>query len=237
MKGLCGLLLASLTLLVGCGGERGDTRRAPAAGGCLVLATTLGSEPYAYLDDSGAFVGIDIDIARAAAARMGCSLEIRPMPFARLLPSVKSGEADFAASAIAITPGRARDVDFTDAYAFDGASFIYRAGAPRPTVSRGNVMRVGTPVASMNQFFLSDHGIDSVAYADFADAFADLKRGKLDAVFYDAVTIREAVRQSNGAYLMTPLFTRESFGVAVRKDFPRLKEELNAVIRARKEAK
>jgi ABC-type amino acid transport substrate-binding protein len=45
---------------------------------------------------------------RAAAARLGRDLEIRTVPFAEILPSVKNGTADFAAAAITITEGRTR---------------------------------------------------------------------------------------------------------------------------------
>lgn len=227
--------LATVALIAGCGGGKPSAARPPAEGGTLVLATTLGSEPYAYQDETGEIVGIDISIARAAAANLGYELEIRPMAFSQLLSEVKNGDADFAAAAITITPARARDVDFTDSYAFDGSAFIYRAGSPRPTVSRGNTLRIGTQSASNNQFYLSDHGIDSISYPDFATALDDFKSGNLDAVFYDGETVRRAVEQSGGAFVMTPLFTREKFALAVRKDFPQLTAAINEVLRARKE--
>lgn len=233
-----GWAVLALTLggMLGCTKQAAEPERAP-GDGKLILATTLGSAPYSYRDEAtGEIVGIDIEIARAAAKRMDCELEIRPMAFSQLLPAVKSGEVDFAAAAITITPSRARDVDFTEPYAYDGSAFLYRTGAPRPTVSRGNVMRVGTQTTSSSQFYLSDHGIDSISYNEYDEALEDFEKGLIDAVFYDAEPIRQTVAKSEGKYAVTPLFTRENYGLAVRKDFPELREALDAVIRERKEA-
>lgn len=235
---LRGLALVGILSLLGCADAEKRVGRLPAENGCLVLATTLGSPPYAYCDKAtGEIRGIDIDFARAAAKKLGRKLEVRPMLFSLLLPSVKAGTADFAAAAITITPARARDVDFTEPYAYDGSAFLYRTGETRPTAALGNAIRIGTQETSSSQFFLSDHGIDSISYPEFDDALADFEKGLLDAVFYDAEPIRVVVAKSSGAYSMTPLFTRENYGLAVRKDFPELLAALNEIIRSRKSAK
>ena len=231
------VLLGSL-LLAGCGDAAKTVRRAPAENGRLLLFVSVGAPPYVYCDETtGEIRGCDIDIARAAAEKLGLKIEIRPMPFAEIIPAVKAGKADFAASSITITPARERDVNFTESYGSGGSAFLYRAGETRPTAALGNAIRIGTQETSSCQFFLSDHGIDAILYPKYEDALIDFEKGRLDAVFSDAESIRVAVEKSGGKYMMTPLFTRERYGLAVRKDFPELLAALNEVIRARKAEK
>ena len=230
---ICRFAAGALLFVVGCGpvSERPD--RQPAEGG-LVFVTTLGSAPYAYEDEkTKEYEGIDVDIARAAAKKLGIPLRIVPMEFADLLPSVKSGKADFAANAITITPARARDVAFSRTYASDGSAFLYRVGSTVPTVPRAGKLRIGCQSASTCLFYLCYHNIDPYCFNEYDDAVAELEKGNLDAVFHDAEAIRATVRASKGVYAITPLETRENYGVAVRKDYPALLEAVNQVIAER----
>ena len=224
----------ALLFVAGCGPTAERLARQPGEGG-LVFVTTLGSAPYAYEDEKTKdYAGIDVDIARAAAKKLGLPLKIVPMDFADLLPSVKSGKADFAANAFTITPARARDVAFSRPYASDGAAFLYRVGSAVPTVPRAGRLRIGCQNASTCLFYLCYHHIDPYCFNEYDEAVAELEKGNLDAVFHDAEAIRATVRASKGVYAITPLETRENYGVAVRKDYPALLEAVNRVVAERR---
>lgn len=227
------LSFASLValLVLGCGRETTVSSRKPAEGGKIVFAVTLGGPPYSYADpESGEPAGIDVEIAKAAAAKLQLPLEIKVMNFPELLPNVKSGAADFAGAAITITPNRARDVDFSRSYASDGSAFLSRLGEPAMNIPRAFYSRIGTQTASISLFYLCDHWVDPIGYPTYEDALVDFEAGKLDAIFYDAEPIRHTVAASEGKYVISPLETRERYGIAVRKDFPRLLEAVNAVV-------
>ena len=233
-------LAASAVLLAfaGCGKTPGEQSSVPVLldDGVrpLVMAVAPELPPYSYLDtNTGAVVGIDIDIVQAAAARIGRKLEIRQMPFAEMLPSVKRGEVDFAASAITITEGRSRDANFSIPYAEEGNAFLYRKGDTVPTMIRAEALRVGVVESMTCDFYLTRHGIDPFRYHTVEDAIADLVAGRLDAVFYDRPALDVAMEQSGDAFAVTPLETRELYGVAVRKDKPEFLDAVNAVIRER----
>ena len=142
--------------------------------------------PYTYLDPvTGEPAGIDIDIVRAAARKLGRELEIRILPFSEILLSVKNGDADFAAAAITILDGRRRNVDFSIPYAEEGCVFLYRSGDKPPTMIRAETLRVGVVDSMTSDFYLTRHGIDPFRYEALHEAVADLEAGQLDAVFYD----------------------------------------------------
>lgn len=227
---------AAALAVAGCGGDAHDS--APGvedrAGGPLVAAMMPNIPPYLYLDpETGEVKGIDVDIVRAAAARLGRDLEIRTVPFAEILPSVKNGTADFAAAAITITEGRSRDADFSDSYAEEGCVFLYRASDPPPTMIRAESLRVGVVESMFGDFYLTRHGLEPFRFASLPEIISNLVAGRLDAVFYDRPALVVEAEASGGALAVTPLETREHYGIAVRKGRPDLLEAVNAVIRER----
>ena len=230
------LVLAAL-LTAGCGRRGPDTptSRTARTNNVLLLVTTTDTRPYSYRDEeTGEIVGIEIDIARAAAAKLGCKLEIRKEKFPNLLTMVSAGEADMAASGITITEGRLQTVDFTVPYATEGGMFLYRAGEEMPTMIRAEKMRIGTMDASTYDFYLTSHGLDPVRYGSYVDAMDDLKAKRLDAMFFDSCAVRIDAENSNGEFAASRLETRENFGIAVRKGDTRLKKALDMVITAGK---
>ena len=231
---LSAALLAAIA--AGCGGNE---RVAPAVPGDanapLVLVTTGDTPPYSYRDkESGVIIGLEIDIAREAAAKLGRTLEVRIAKFPELLPMVSEGKADLAASGITITEGRLQTVDFSIPYATEGGMFLYRAGEPTPTMSRAELMRIAVMDASTYDFYLSSHGIDPVRIDKLDTAMKALRERRVDTVFYDSCTARFVAEQSGGEFAVSKLETRENFGIAVGKGRPSLKAALDEAISTRR---
>ena len=92
------------------------------ASGRLRVATEPYFPPQEFIDPAlmgqERFVGADMDLARRIAERMGVELEIVPMQFSKVLPSVAEGECDLAISGLSFTPGRAQMVEFSKGYHF-----------------------------------------------------------------------------------------------------------------------
>ena len=226
---------AALLSLVatGCGGRR-DAPAAADPSAPLVLVTTGQTPPYSYRDEAtGEIVGEEIEIARAAAEKTGHTLEIRIAKFPELLPMVGSGAADLAASGITITEGRRQTVDFSEPYATEGGMFLYRAGETEPTMFRAERMRVATIDASTYDFYLTSHGVDPLRYETFDAAMEAFRERRVDTVFYDSCTVRIVAEKSGGALAVSPLQTRENFGIAVPKGDIVLKAALDAAIAER----
>lgn len=230
-----GACLALLAAACGCGGGGEAAPASAQDGGPLVLVVSGEAPPFSSFDaETGEAKGFEIDIVKEAAARLGRGLEIRRTKFEDLLPMVKSGEADMAASGLTITEGRLKSVDFSDSYASDGGAFLFRAGEPMPTMICAESMRIATVDSMTPDFYLTRHGIDPVRYRSCAAAVADLLDRKVDALFYDRFSMRIAAGNSGGRLSVTPLETRESYGIAIRKGFDELRAVVNAVIAERK---
>ena len=85
-----------------------------------------------------------------------------------------------------------------------------------------------------HDFYLTRHGIDPFRYKAVDQAVEALLSHKIDTVFYDRPALAEMARTSGGKLAVTPLETRENYGIAVRKDRNDYLEAVNAVIRERK---
>ena len=234
--------LAALALVAGCGERVGADVGAgvpfPRANNTLIVVTNAETPQYSYRDkESGEVVGIELDIVRAAAAKLGCQIETRITKFENLLFAVKSGEADMAVSVISITEPRKVDVDFSIPYAVDGGKFLYRAGEPMPTMIRAEKLRIGVVEATTYDRYLCSHGIDPVRFFSQMDAIEALKDKRIDALMNDGIVVMTEAEQSNGMFAASRFETRELFGIAVRKGLPELKAALDETILERRGAK
>ena len=225
-------LVASMS---GCSKAPDAAAAAPARDpGTVVMLTTLALQPYTYLDkETGEMCGIDIDIVRAATEKLGLKLVVKQIDFEDMLLAVKNGEADVAACGLTITEGRSRSVDFSIPYALEGSAFLYRKGGKVPTMITIETMSIAVVESMTQDFYLARHGIDPVRFKSIDEAISALVAEKVDAVAYDRPAIKMIADESNGLLEITPLETREKYGIAVNKSKPELLAAVNEVIRER----
>lgn len=193
--------------------------------------------PCSYTNALGECMGSDIDLGRKIAARMGRRLVCEIEEFENLIPRLKAGTADFSIATITITEARRRDVDFSRPYATSGNCFLYRANGPKPRMSQISTMRIGVESGTTGDLYLSWHGGDPQRYARMNDAVGALRRGDVDAIFFDAIPLISWAERSGGELIASPLETREGYGVAVDKRRPDVLAAANAVIEEEGRAK
>lgn len=115
MKKFFALLLALLMVLslAACGQE--------AAPAVLVLGTSPDYPPYEFYSDSAMteFAGIDVEVAKFIADKMGMELQIEVMNFDNLVTSLGNGDFDIVLAACEYTDERALSAEFSDPYYTD----------------------------------------------------------------------------------------------------------------------
>lgn len=94
--------------------------------GTLIMATNAEFPPYEYYDE-GEVVGIDADMARAVADKLGRELKIEDMAFDSIIAAITSGKADIGVAGMTVTEDRLKNVDFTESYATSKQVIIVRA--------------------------------------------------------------------------------------------------------------
>lgn len=85
------------------------------SGDKFVMATNAQFPPYEYYE-SGEIVGIDVEIGKAIADKLGKVLSIEDMEFDSIINAVSSGKADIGLAGFTVTEDRKKQINFSDSY-------------------------------------------------------------------------------------------------------------------------
>lgn len=117
------LALAMILSCAACGGSsksKGDLLDEIKAQGYIELCTEPYFAPYEFVDPSktgdAQYVGVDIEIAKYIAEKIGVELRIVPLDFTAVLAGIADGKYDIAISAIAYSPSRAEAMRLSNVY-------------------------------------------------------------------------------------------------------------------------
>ena len=195
----------------------------------VVGVTLLECPPYTVYTADGNFGGIEIDIVRNAAERLGRELVLKPMIFTQVLPALQRGEIEAAIAQITVTDARKRNFDFSKSYAQDGSVFLYRRGTPVPTMITAGTMKLGTVDGTCADIYLCRHGFNPTRFSRGDDGLAAMKEGRIEAFFYDRPSLANFVKL-NPEFAITPLETRGRYAVAVAKGKTNILDAVNDAI-------
>ena len=130
------LALAMILSCAACGGSskaKGDLLEEIKAQGYIELCTEPYFAPFEFVDPSKTgddqYVGVDIEIAKYIAEKIGVELRIVPLDFTAVLAGIADGKYDMAISAIAYSPSRAEAMRLSNVYKPNsgGYGFLTRA--------------------------------------------------------------------------------------------------------------
>ncbi|MCS7111141.1 MAG: basic amino acid ABC transporter substrate-binding protein [Ignisphaera sp.] len=203
----------------------------------LRVGTSPDFPPFEYISPGGEIVGIDIDLIKALAKRLGYEVEIVSMSFDGLIPALVNNQIDVIASGLTITSERAEVVSFTIPYwDADQAIIVARNSNFRPKGLEDLVDKIvgvgsGTTAEGLLTDFVKDTGknIDVKSYDSYVLAVKDLVNGRLDAVVIDTPVAR-SFAESYDIVVSCIVETGEKYGLAVRKNDTELLNNLNKVL-------
>ena len=224
--------ILALAALVGCSDQSAQSvdPRIADTSRPLVFLTHPTEPPCSYTNEVGEVDGTDVVLARRIAAKMGRELVVEPVMFSEIMPRLKAGTADLGIATITITEARSRDVDFSAPYAFGGACFLYRTGEPKPQMSQIAKLLVGVEADTIEDLYICYHGGDPKRFNHLGEAVAALEKKDIDVVICDESPLKKIAEGSQGRFSLTPLVTRDGYGVAVDKRRPDVLAAANAVI-------
>ncbi|MCF8241908.1 MAG: transporter substrate-binding domain-containing protein [Melioribacteraceae bacterium] len=94
--------------------------------GILKFGTSAVTEPFSFIDGTQEIVGLDIEIARLLAQKLGKELKVINMDFGAMIPALISNKVDMIGACITITEERAQKVLFTEPYYIGGIAALVR---------------------------------------------------------------------------------------------------------------
>ena len=211
------------------------TGGAEAAGGTLVMATNAEFPTYEYYED-GDIVGIDVEIAKAIAAKLGMELQIEDMAFDAIIPAVTSGKADFGAAGMTVTEERQRSVEFTDTYANSNQVAIVKEDSDITGSDALAGKIIGVQLGTTGDALATEIKDATVErYNKGLEAVQSLTQGKIDAVVIDQATAEAFVKKTEGIKILEEKMSEEEYAIAIKKGNMELVEKMNEAIKELKE--
>ena len=173
--------------------------------GKLIMATNAYFQPYEY-HEGDAIVGIDPEIAKAVADKLGLELVIEDVEFDSIIAGVQAGKYDIGCAGMTVTEDRLKSVNFSTPYATGVQSVIVVEGSEITDVDKllaGNY-KVGVQTGTTGDIYMSssveDGGVGEDRVERFAkgnDAVIALQSGKIDAVVIDNEPAKAFVAAAN----------------------------------------
>ena len=241
MKKIIALTLAlvlALGLLAGCSAS-GD-KQLTVEEGKLIMATNAAFPPYEYIEGNE-IVGIDAEIAKAIADKLGLELVIQDMEFDSIIESVKGGKADIGLAGLTVTDERKEAVNFSDSYATGVQVVIVTEGSAITGVddlfAEGASHTIGVQRATTGDLYttwdLEDAGLATIdRYSKGADAIQALKTGKVDCVVIDNEPAKAFVASVEGLKILETEYIQEQYAAALNKENTELYESVNNALKA-----
>ena len=199
----------------------------------LTVGANIGNVPWEFQDETGQFVGFEIDLVAAVAERLGAEVETVNIPFNGLFSAVQSGRINIATSSITITDERLKSVSFAQPYYDSDQSLTVAEGGPASLEElKGKV--VGVDTGSTGDMWASDqqaaYGFAEIRrYEGLAPAMLDLNAGRIDGYISDIPALLYYVKDKPELKVVARIETGEKYSMMFAKDAP-LAAEVNEVL-------
>ena len=185
--------------------------------------------PFNYAGADGQPSGFNIDLARAICEEIKVQCTIQARRFDTLLDALNSNGGDAIIASLAVTPEMRRRVDFSDPYYRTPARFVSRKDVEIENVRPVDLERkkVAVVAGTAHEAYLRAlfTEADIQPYQSSDEARAALKRGEVDLVFSDGISLAFWLNGTDsagccvfrGGPFLESRYFGEGVGIAVRR--------------------
>jgi polar amino acid transport system substrate-binding protein len=198
--------------------------------GELTVAMDLHYPPTTFLaDDNSTPIGLNPDMARLIAKKLGLKLKFENTAFDTIIPGLDGGRYDFTATTMSPSAERLKVLDMID-YFNGGISVAVSTGNPLNisnddmcgrsiAVTKGSNAQL-KHLPNVSEWTCTSKGkpaINGVTLPNIQEALTQLASKRIDGVFYDTVSLVWAERQQPNTFtILTPqVDTRSDHVVAI----------------------
>lgn len=198
----------------------------------LTVGTNSEFPPFEY-QENGQVVGIDMDIMKAVAEKIGMELVIVDMDFNALPTALSTGQIDCIAAGFSTDATREETMDFSDTYYKASQSILVPADSAINTADDLKNKRLGAQSGTTGEETATDvPGAEAKGYRSPMLAVQDMMNGNLDAVIVDK-NPAEVIKDQYGdeIKLITDQFPEEEYAIAVNKGNSKLLDKINDALK------
>ena len=188
--------------------------------GAITVGMLVDFPPYGTTNSANQPDGYDADVARLLAKDLGVKLNLMPVTGPNRIPFLLTNKVDLLVASLAVTPERARQVQFSKPYA--AASIVLygdkKANLKSPADLKGK--RVGVARASTQDVALTaaaPAGTEIRRFDDDASAMQALLSGQVDAIGCSTTVAAQIAKRAPANSFENKFVLRQQvMGVAMR---------------------
>ena len=231
------LLLAMLSVIVrmftACSNKKSDDGRTT-----FTVGFDAEFPPYGYKDDSGEYVGFDLDLAQEVCERNGWNLVKQPIDWDSKDMELSSGSIDCIWNGFTLN-GREREYTWSKAYIDNSQVVIVKSGSGIKKLEdlKGKVVIVQADSSALAAFTGEDATEENLALAaqfktlqqvsDYNSAFMNLESGSADAVCMDMGVAKYQLEQRGNKFTMLDeTVSSEQYGIGFKLGNTALRDEV-----------
>jgi len=201
----------------------------------LIVGMDLGYPPFEMRDEKGAPAGVSVDLAKALGAHLGRPVEIENIPFAGLIPALKTGRIDLILSSMTATPERAQSIDFSEPYLKTGLCLLVGAKTDIQTIADAD--RAGRSVAVVKGTTGHLYATQQLKKARMlvldqpSSCVLEVAQGKVEAFLFDQMsTLKNWQKNPDTTRALLTPFQAESWAIGLKKGNDDLRTKVNAFL-------
>ncbi|CAN5919631.1 transporter substrate-binding domain-containing protein [soil metagenome] len=201
--------------------------------GTLTVGMLVDFPPYGTVDASNNPDGYDADVARLLAKDMGVKLNLVPVTGPNRIPFLLTNKVDVLVASLAVTPERAKQVQFSRPYS---AATIVLYGAKKTPIKgpadlkglRVAVARASTQDTALTA--MAPEGTEIRRFDDDASAMQALLSGQVDAIGCSTTVAAQIAKRAGDAYENKLVLKQQFMAVAMRQGQPDLLKAMDEFV-------
>lgn len=232
---ICLLLVMALAVgtLAGCGGTKSSDKKK------FTVGFDAEFEPYGFRNESGEYVGFDLDLAQEVCNRNNWELVKQPIDWDAKDMELKSGAIDCIWNGFTIN-GREDKYTWSSPYVNNSQVFITRTdtGISNQAGLSGKIIGVqkeSSALSALNEdenANLKKSFAKIIEFGDYNTAFLELEQGTVDAIAMDigVAKAQMATRDSKKFAILNDYLSTEQYGIGFQLGNVELKDKVEATM-------
>lgn len=206
------------------------------AAGKLVIGVEGTYPPFTYHDDNGELTGLDIELGKALADKLGVEVEFQEAAWDSLLIGIDTERFDTVINSVSITDERAEKYDFSDPYYYEARRVVVRADDDSihgPEDLNGKKIATNTTNAFIPWY--EEQGVEVVGVDTSGEAIDLLLSGRVDFVGINVPVLNAYLQEHpDAAGKVKEAFvipnSEDVIAIPVRKGEPEFLDAINAAL-------
>lgn len=227
--------LALTLLLAACtgAGSSQSTYEKVVESGVVRIGVRNDNPPMSFVDESGQWVGFDVDLARAVAEQLGAEPELVVVDGTTRISFLQEGEVDMSIASMNHTRARDNAIDFSITYFWDSQSFLVRRGeysAIEELTGETVAANAGSSAIPSWQEYVAAAGgpePDIVEFDDKLAAMQALRDGGVEGYTEDNITLLSLAAGDPDLELLPGGHNPVQFGIGVPNNDSQWRDQVN----------